>query len=76
MITTTLALTLLARPAAPLDEREAFDLDTPLLPSFVVAGEELPPAAARSLRARMTEHHVPGVSIAVLRDGELACFFF
>ena len=72
MITTALLLALLARPTAPFLESGAFDLDTPLLPPFVVAGEELPPAAARSLRARMTEHHVPGVSIAVLRDGEIA----
>ena len=51
MITTALLLALLARPTAPFLESGAFDLDTPLLPPFVVAGEELPPAAARSLRA-------------------------
>ena len=50
----------------------AFTLDTPLLPAVVVTGEPLPPAEERTLARRMQALNVPGLSVAVLREGELA----
>lgn len=51
---------------------EALRADSPLIPFLVVAGEPLPPEESRTLAARMEALGVPGVSIAVLRDGAIA----
>ncbi|MDE2876188.1 MAG: serine hydrolase [Gemmatimonadota bacterium] len=44
-------------------------LESALLPTFTIRGEPVP---ARSLAGRMDELGVPGVSVAVLADGEIA----
>lgn len=64
-----LALTTL--PAIAADRRDSAiqaALDSGLRPTVIAAGN---PAPHWSLQARMAEHHVPGVAIAVLRNGTL-----
>lgn len=66
-----LAIALLAMPVAAADLHDpAVDaaLDTGLRPAILESGAPLP---HWSLQLRMAEHHVPGVAIAVLRDGKL-----
>lgn len=66
------ALTLLlALPAAAADGQDAAvqrALASGLRPTVLPASASLP---QWSLQARMAEHHVPGVAIAVLRNGQL-----
>ncbi|WP_312318782.1 serine hydrolase domain-containing protein [Stenotrophomonas sp.] len=62
---------LLALPAAASDLHDAAidaALDAGLRPGVLEPGDSLP---RWSLQQRMSEHHVPGVAIAVLRDGKL-----
>jgi CubicO group peptidase (beta-lactamase class C family) len=69
-LATTLSL-LLALPAFAADRHDtAIDgaLTAGLRPSVVPASDPLP---RWSLQARMAHYHVPGVAIAVLRDGKL-----
>jgi len=54
--------------AAPEDASTQTALATGLRPTVLHAGESLP---RWSLQQRMAYHHVPGVAIAVLRDGKL-----
>lgn len=64
-------LLLLAGPGAAADREDAMirtALASGLRPSVVPADTGLP---HWSLQERMTQHHVPGVAIAVLRDGKL-----
>ncbi|WP_282295444.1 serine hydrolase domain-containing protein [Stenotrophomonas sp. PS02289] len=67
----TIVFALLALPAAAADLHDvAVDaaLDAGLRPGILEPGASQP---RWSLQQRMSEHHVPGVAIAVLRDGKL-----
>jgi CubicO group peptidase (beta-lactamase class C family) len=65
-----LVLTLAACQSAPLDvEQDIAAIESSLLPVFRVQGEIQPPA---TVEQRMQEHNVPGMSVSVYIDGELA----
>ena len=65
-----LALLALAAPATAQTPDEIWAaMDDGLLPTFVIAGAD---TARRPLLERMDELGVPGVSVAVLIDGEIA----
>ena len=55
------------QPEVPIEERIAA-VEGALMPGLVFAGE---PAETQTLAERMEELHVPGVSVAVIRDGEI-----
>ena len=57
-----------AAPEAPMRADAAERIESALLPTFVIRGE---PTPHRSLADRMDELGVPGVSVAVLADGEI-----
>lgn len=57
-----------APPEAPMSADISARIESSLLPTFIVRGESTP---HRSLAARMDELGVPGVSVAVLADGEI-----
>ena len=57
-----------AAPEAAMPADPAARVESALLPTFVIRGESTPP---RSLAVRMDELGVPGISIAVLADGEI-----
>ena len=57
-----------AAPEAPMPADAAERIKSALLPTFVIRGE---PTPHRSLADRMDELGVPGVSVAVLADGEI-----
>lgn len=65
-----IALAGCGQPTEP--EAEApLTLQTPLIPPLVFEGEPLPPEEERTLERRMADRNVPGVSVAVFRDGEI-----
>lgn len=55
---------------SPEDEQEALigRIESGLLPAFTIAGE---PVVTPALADRMAQLHVPGVSVAVIRGGEI-----
>lgn len=57
----------MSNPTPPL-----IDLETPLVPAIIVHGAPGVQAAPVTLGRRMDEAGVPGISIAVVRDGKLA----
>ena len=57
-----------AAPEAPMPADAAERIESALLPTFIIRGE---PTPHRSLADRMDELGVPGVSVAVLADGEV-----
>lgn len=68
-----LSTSLLAATHAAADEQTPLTLDTMLVPSLLIQGE---PLAARedewTLRQRMLDQDVPGLSVAVFIDGKIA----
>ena len=58
-----------AAPEAPMPADVAAHIESALLPTFSIRGE---PTPHRSLADRMDELGVPGVSVAVLADGEIS----
>jgi len=73
----TLLLALLAAACAPGEPTSGADdvdgwiaeVEARLVPAIVIEGEELP---GWTLAGRMESHHVPGVSVAVIENGEIA----
>jgi CubicO group peptidase (beta-lactamase class C family) len=54
------------------DDTAPLTLDTPLMPTLIVTNDELSADSERTLRRRMQSLAVPGVSVAVIRNFEVA----